>query len=85
MLVEMFQMMQLTSVTIKGPSTWLKRFIVSLSRAAISHQEWETSISYSPDFARNAQFTQKDFFWYSVVSMLNALIALAKSFCFEPR
>ena len=73
----LFQVFQLTSLSVRGPVTCGGRFIINLDRVMICEDEVQSAILCVQDFVRSPHFTQRSFFSDSGIAMLTESVAIS--------
>ena len=74
-----FQVFQLTLLVIRGPGTRGERFIINLDRVAIKKGEARVVLLFMQDFVWSPNFTQRNFFSESGLTMLSESVGIADS------
>ena len=75
----MFQAFHLRALMIRGSATRGQRFIINLDRVAIKEEQVRGVLLCVQDFVRGPQFTQRNFFSESGLTMLSESVAIAGS------
>ena len=79
-----FQVLQLTTLVIRGPASRGKKFIVSLDRVANEEEEVRGVLLCVQDFVRRPHFTQRRFLSESGLTLLSECVAIADSITLSP-
>ena len=80
----MFQVFQLTTLVIRGAPTSGEKFSISLDRVAISDEEVRGVLLCVQDFVRSPDFTQRNFFSESGLTVLSESVPIADSLTSSP-
>ena len=75
----MLQVLQLTTLVIRGSSTPCEDFTINLDRVAINKEEVRGVLLCVQDFVRSPHFTQRNFFSETGLAMLSESVAIADS------
>ena len=80
----MLQVLQLTTLVIRGPPTSGENFSIRLDRCTINEEELRGVLLCVQDFGRSPHFTQRNFFSESGLTMLSESVAIADSITSSP-
>ena len=80
----LFQVFQLTTLMIRGPTTHGEEFIISLDSVAIKEKEVRGVLLCVQDFVRSPHFTERSFFSELGVTILSESVAIADSITSSP-
>ena len=81
--ISLFQVIQLTTLLIRGPSNQGEKIILSFDRVAIKEEEVRNVLQCVQDFVRSPHFTQRSFFSESGLTLLSESAAIADSITYS--